>query len=29
MEKKNVKVIVNGNEMQLPEGTPLLQALDR
>jgi NADH dehydrogenase/NADH:ubiquinone oxidoreductase subunit G len=27
MEKKNVKVIVNGNEMLLPEGAPLLQAL--
>ncbi len=27
MEKKNVKVIIDGHERQLPEGTPLLQAL--
>jgi NADH dehydrogenase/NADH:ubiquinone oxidoreductase subunit G len=27
MEQKKVKVIVNGAEMQLPEGQPLLQAL--
>jgi NADH-quinone oxidoreductase subunit G len=27
IEKKKVKVIVNGQEMQLPEGAPLLQAL--
>lgn len=27
MEKKKVKVIVNGTEMQLPDGAPLLQAL--